>query len=715
MNPLQKAAVRRKALYFAMILALFTVSIFYRGLEAKAAGAKSYVWVPFGRDERPAGTAAPNAVARAGDWLARHTITSQARRAELRELEQGDPELAGEALRLGLVGSRGFVVAALWYDAIDKQKRNDFHSFDVRVRTVTALQPHFIAPWIFQSWNITYNVSVEMHALGDMYYYIARGIELLAEGERRNRRSPDMRYQIAFYYQNKFGVADQVQTLRCLYQLSCIPPAERNPDELLNRADGTVNPEAFRKFCGDHPHLVRRLRGGERRDKDKKLPGGEGLRVQDPADVVEFLRANRDVPTRYRTGTELADADKQFPVLPPRFNEGPNEFKPDQAAGDGFSGFLAARAWYTYACALVPPNPRDEAGRPVPAATPRAGEYDAMKYRVPRLPMLILFRQGPPRAQTYQAEMEQKDGWFDAAGWEADAGVDDAQAWFTEPLPGGGVRKQKVVLGAGKEWSRAEWEEAARMWDEHGGSYGLILDEDRRVQYARDAGTDRPGLPPDPSPEQLADPDFARRYRAATALFFYHQNRQVTNFPFYLASAEAEQKPETVEARKTLWRADQARRAGNKLEATGLYKDGLGKWKQVLLNNPAFHRAEQFDKVEEETYEYELEYLRLIAQDSQEVRDAARRNFEAAVQPVGALLPFVAAAPVIPVAARSEWNATAAEAFSPFAGLMPSTLPDDRRGTPWVRNGVKQTVLTRQGVAPKPAADAAPPPPTGGQ
>ena len=29
---------------------------------------------------------------------------------------------------------------------------------------------------------------------------------LLAEGERMNRKSPDMRYQIGFYYQNKFIV-----------------------------------------------------------------------------------------------------------------------------------------------------------------------------------------------------------------------------------------------------------------------------------------------------------------------------------------------------------------------------------------------------------------------------------------------------------------------------------------------------------------------------
>jgi hypothetical protein len=91
---------------------------------------------------------------------------------------------------------------------MDKQKRNDFHEMETLVRFITRLQPHFITPWIFQSWNITYNVSVEMQGSGDMYHYIARGIDLLAEGERRNSRtfqdrkigSPDMRYQIAFYY-----------------------------------------------------------------------------------------------------------------------------------------------------------------------------------------------------------------------------------------------------------------------------------------------------------------------------------------------------------------------------------------------------------------------------------------------------------------------------------------------------------------------------------
>ena len=37
------------------------------------------------------------------------------------------------------------------------------------------------------------------------------------------------------------------------------------------------------------------------------------------------------------------------------------------------------------------------------------GEYDPFKYRIPRAPMLIIFRQGAPRAQTFQAELLQKD------------------------------------------------------------------------------------------------------------------------------------------------------------------------------------------------------------------------------------------------------------------------------------------------------------------
>src|SRR5262245_21967380 len=274
MNSLQKAAFRRKIYYFAVILALFTVSMLWRGI----------IPIPLSDLVR----APANSAQRAANWVAGKSILNQSYALDLRELEQGEPELAGEGMRLALTGSRGFAVAYLWHSAIEAQKRNDFHKMEGLITQVTRLQPHFITPWIFQSWNIAYNVSVEMQGSGDMYFYIARGIELLAEGERRNSHTvkdpaggekkigaPDIRYQIAFYYQNKFGVSDQVEVLRCLFQLSCMPPDERNADDLIDRETGQVDLRKFQAFCEKHPHLVRRLRG---EDQERAKGGDERSR-----------------------------------------------------------------------------------------------------------------------------------------------------------------------------------------------------------------------------------------------------------------------------------------------------------------------------------------------------------------------------------------------------------------------------------------------------
>ncbi|MGL6096712.1 MAG: hypothetical protein ACRC7O_13060, partial [Fimbriiglobus sp.] len=182
-NPLQRAATRRKLFYLAAILGLFTISLVWRGKFPVPVGD------PTRADAVAAGKAEPaTGLTAAADWLARAPISEQAGRLELRELDQGDPEIAGTAMRLGLVGSRGLVITALWRTAIEKQKRHEWHEMERLIRTVTRLQPNFITPWIFQSWNIAYNVSVENDKLGDMYYYIARGIELLSQGDRLNTK-----------------------------------------------------------------------------------------------------------------------------------------------------------------------------------------------------------------------------------------------------------------------------------------------------------------------------------------------------------------------------------------------------------------------------------------------------------------------------------------------------------------------------------------------
>src|SRR5262249_25148264 len=106
------------------------------------------------------------------------------------------------------------------------------------------------------------------------------------------------------------------------------------------------------------------------------------------------------------------------------------------------------------------------------------------------------------------------------------------------------------------------------MWRKHGDDYALSLSPDRLARLRRDSQS-VPTLPSDL--EGVTDPAVLRALRARLALQFYDQNRAVTNFAYFLAQAEAEAKPGTVEARKILWKADQARKTGaGKLEAIKL-------------------------------------------------------------------------------------------------------------------------------------------------
>ena len=453
MNPLQTAAFRRKIYYFAVILALFTVSMLWRGI----------ISVPLSDLSR----APTNIAQQSANWLASKSILNQSYSLDLRELEQGDPELAGEGARLMLTGSRGFAVAYLWHSAIEAQKRNDFHKMEKRIEAVVSLQPHFITPWLFQSWNIAYNVSVEMQGSGDMYYYIARGIELLAEGERRNSHtvkdpagggdrkigSPDIRYNIAFFYQNKFGVSDQVEVLRCLFQLSCIPKSERNPDELTDPVTKAVDLKAFQKFCEKYPRLVRRLRGEDRKaegvDARTRQQIREALKCPTPESIVQFLRDNRDVPGRYKNARELDDADKQFPSLPPEFAEGKGEeANPGSTTDDDFTAYKAARAWYTYSCVPLPPNPRDWEGKPMPWRTPSPDEYNQLIYRIPRSPLLIIFRQGARASKRIRPRWSRRKAGSTPKGGRSMIRTTSRSRTGGSPIPPSSPASSRVLCGS---------------------------------------------------------------------------------------------------------------------------------------------------------------------------------------------------------------------------------------------------------------------------
>src|SRR5262245_1960285 len=579
-SPLQQPSTQRKLVYFGLIFALFVVNTFFwRGLDT-AEGKSQFVWP---------------------------TVTSQANDLELREITRGEnTELLGSTLRLLLTGSRGAAVTILWKAAIVKQMKNEWNELELIVRSLTKLQPHFLTPWLFQSWNLAYNVSVESDRVKDKYYYISRGIELLAQGERLNRDNPDMRRWIGFYFQNKFGVADETNTLRSLYQLSCIEPTERDPSR-FRQLGRPVDLAQFEDFVNKHPQLVRRLR---------TLLSYEGKQLVTPDVIVDFLADNRKIPTRYvdpvvegvafmgRPG-DLKSIDQQFPVLPirqpERFRDLPITTAQAPVLGDDFDNFQAARAWYSYAQDPLPDAEimveiKDKAERLV-------GQKGR---RMPRQPAEVLFRQEPARAQSYTAERLLKENWFDSSGWEVDEGRSGRSRWF----PG-----KKVVVGTGVEWAVDAWRNAFNMWREHGRRNGLYLDvptlanlEQLAQEYRKEYTVSENDIGPEIRPEVATD-RLRRSMLAHRQLVFYNQSRQMTNFPHHYFRAYTEQDPETVQGRKLIAEADRLRKSGASDRAIETYQQAFDVWKKVLEKYPDFRKD---DFVQQETYEAELNYLDVI-------------------------------------------------------------------------------------------------------
>jgi hypothetical protein len=586
-SPFQTASGRRKLVYLGLILGLFVVNTFFwRGVASPLTGGQPPSW----------------------------TVQAQASRLELTEETQGDPDLVGSVIRLVLTGSRGAAVTFLWQEAIDKQKKNEWSELEVIVRSLTKLQPHFLTPWLFQSWNLSYNVSVEADRVKDKYFYISRGIELLAQGERLNKNNPDMRYWIGFYYQNKFGVSDENSTLRSLFQLSCIPPEQRNADDIgpkdLQTGRRKVDLAKFKTFCEQHPQLVRRLR-----EPPKELL--RPFRCNTPEEVVEFLADNRRVPTRFVDSAEeqgklvkgrsgdLKRADQQFPVLPVTkpIRYSPNDSEPTAAdtLDDTFDAFTGARAWFAYAQDPLPdPDPASD-------AIDRKERIKTLKdRRLPRQPAEVLFRQSPPRAQSFVGERLAKEGWFDDSGWAMDGDRSGLGRWFP--------RGQDVVVGAGKDLAIDTWGRAYQMWRTFGEENGMLfrsateeitlLAQAAEFQKRFKIGRDDIAFPFRP---EALDPEMRKNLEAHKKLVLMGQNRNMTNFMHHYIKADAERDRETAQARKTIDRAEGYR--GEPERAIETFQKGFEQWKAVLVRHQDFRNDES---TQEELYESEVHYLDLI-------------------------------------------------------------------------------------------------------
>ena len=424
----------------------------------------------------------------------RKMTDDQAVDLKVREQDLGEVELTDKAIRLTLTGSRGIAVCGLWYAANEKQKKHEWNELELLVRSLIKLQPHFVSPWLFQSWNLAYNVSVECDRVKDKYFYIARGIGLLAQGDRLNRDNCDMRHFVGFYIQNKMGSSDERNTLRTLFQLSCVNPSERRPEKFRQLVDNrtVIDWNAFEEFCRRHPHVVRRIRD--------KLPG-----MKTPDDIIDFLASSQKIPSLYEdtpqseesereSAPTLRPLDDRFPILPPRQQFDPNELTYEASElGDDFDNFSAARAWFGYAQDPVV----------------------ITKVRRPKYMSQVIFESQPQRAQGYFAEFQESEGWFDREGWEI-------KDWFPRDKYHPEGAKRSVVVGDGVNWAGDAWDKAYQMYNDFGVRRGLYKTAEEL--------------------QAMTEPERSE----------YEYNRSLTNFPHFYAESDVERTKEAVTVRQIL-------------------------------------------------------------------------------------------------------------------------------------------------------------------
>jgi hypothetical protein len=576
----QQRALARKVIYLALILVLLTVSLMHRRL----------------------------------------VVLPQANYLQLREETRGQVELTTSAVRHIMTGMRGWATCWLWLESIEKTKKHEWNQVELLVRTITKLQPYYVQPWLYQCWHLSFNVAVEFERVRDKYFYISRGIELLSEGERRNQGSevqgagdtrrihfpgdPMMRYYVGDFYLLKIGGGDDEDAMRCLFDMSCMDPAERDPESLLaaGQSGQEVDLDKFEKFCKKYPRLVRRLRESK-------------LGCESPRDVVAFLRDNQDLPTRYEKPqftpgaehhTRLKPVNERFPILPPRSSDvlGPQSAKDrdlndDIPADEDFDVYGAARLWFAYAQEpLPPPNPNPG----VNDEDFNRKYYDPLLHRMPQM-MNQIFRSYPARCQFFHAEKLEADGWFDD-GWLVRKWFDAGQG--AEVRVGTETRYQAGPAAAG----------AHRMYKLYGEENGMLITPEQRsallakaMPYLRKHQVSY-GKVPDVLSKADQDAGLGSSLDAAKKLKYSDFYRTATNFDMFYHQTRAEALPEVVAARKAFFQAERLRREEAAPEqALLLYEATLPRWLDILLANPDFARI---DETQEQTYEAQMHYIRLL-------------------------------------------------------------------------------------------------------
>lgn len=146
-------------------------------------------------------------------------LAQQRTEYRLAESEIGEIDPTSETMKLATLGMRGVACTVLWQQANEAKLKENWDKFAAVLRQISKLQPHFINVWVFQSWNMSYNVSVEFDDYRYRYHWVKKGIDYLIEGTRYNQRDVRLLWHLGWVFGHKFGRSDETVQFRRLFQV----------------------------------------------------------------------------------------------------------------------------------------------------------------------------------------------------------------------------------------------------------------------------------------------------------------------------------------------------------------------------------------------------------------------------------------------------------------------------------------------------------------
>lgn len=122
-------------------------------------------------------------------------------------------------LTVGLGGFRGVAAEVLWSRADRLQEEGRFFELVQLAGWITWLDPHATEVWVYNAWNMAYNITVLMHRPADRLRWVEHGVALLRDDALTvNPRSARLYRELAFLYQHKVG--GDTDTASPVYQMA---------------------------------------------------------------------------------------------------------------------------------------------------------------------------------------------------------------------------------------------------------------------------------------------------------------------------------------------------------------------------------------------------------------------------------------------------------------------------------------------------------------